>query len=386
MTTLKKKKPKKKSDLNPRGRIMAAAAVFLIVLAIVFAIVFVGARASGNSAVSHITDGFRSLFSAKSSFPYNVESLDVSEIRSMDGRVFVLSRGSAFTMSSSGKRSDSTVLDFAAPRVYINNGRALVCDMSRKNVKLLSKTEKLADYVSENDITTAAVASDGSFAVASKSEDALSEFIVCNSVGNEIYSWKCGRERIVDMCFSSNAKKLTVGVVGIKNAVVYSRILVFSFNNEKPLDEIKLEDTMLLRLCVTRNGSIVAVGDNKYVIYNRDCERIGGEDFSESSLSKVAFDDSGNTVICLSEDGGNKTTVLRYTSGGKKLFTITVDGVTDSVDISGSKTALLIDNRVTVLNRSGDRVKELTLDKAPKDFVYEGGNCFTLEDNQLKKY
>lgn len=387
MTTLKKKKPnKKKPALTRRGRILVVAAVFLAVLAAVFTIVFAGARASGNSAVSHITDGFRGLLSDKSQFPYDVSKPGVSEIRSMDGSVFVLSKGSAFTMSSSGKRSQSVALDFAAPRVYVNNGRALVCDMSRKTVKLLSKTEKLADYASENEMITAAVAANGSFAIASKSADALSELIVCNSVGSEIYQWKCGKERIVDMSFSANARRLVVGVVGIENAVIYSRILILSFDNEKPLQEVKLDDSMLLRLCMTRSGNTVAVCDNRYELYDKELAHIEGGEFGEGSLSKVAFDDKGNSAICLSDEGGNKTTVIRYNSRGKKLFEATVDGTAGAAEVSGSKTALLTGNKVTVLNRSGDKVSLLELDNVPKDFVYADGHCFTLENNLLKKY
>lgn len=374
----------KKSKLRQLKYVLSVVGVVVVV----FLAVFISARTVGNVSVSNITDGFRQLFSSSSTggYPYKLESLNAKEIGHIGNDVFVLYNDSALVLTDSARIIGNVQLSSSSTRVKTCNGRALIYDTVKNTVVLMSKTEKLAETQAKGRILTAALGKNGSFAVAVNGEASRSELAVYNSRQKNVFDWECAGERIIDMSFSADCKKLAVLAVGAENAVVYSRLVVFDIGKTEPVADLTYSDAMMLRVCFTSSGRLIAVGDNEFTVYNRDYERIDGLEYSENSLCGVSFDERGNAVICISEYGGAQTELIRYSSSGEKTFQTTFKSELSQVYADGSRTAVLSGKEVTVLNSAGETVKSVELEELPDSIVFAGGSIYSLEQESIVKY
>lgn len=368
-------------------KLISVFSVTAIVL-IVFVAVFLSARSAGNVTFSNITDGFRQVFFSEhtSGYPYANKDLTFREIKSIGNSVLLLNTDSAYVMTPSAKITARIALDSADTKAKTCNGRALIYENSKNSVILTGKTEKLTQISLQNEILTAVIGKSGVFAVAVKDEEVCSRVIVYDRNSKEIFGWKFANERVSDMSFSSNGKRLAVTVCSAKNAVVYSRVIVFDVTGNELLEDIRFDNCMMLRVCYTSRGRLVAVGDSQYIIFNKDYQRVDGLEYSENTLSSVSFDDNGNTVLAFAHSGTSQLSVIRHNASGKKTFSVVLEGSGAKLFADGSKTAVVCGEKATVLNSSGETVEEITFDSVPDSIAYSSGDIFTLETGAVKKY
>lgn len=374
----------KRSFLRKLISVFSVTAIVLIV----FVAVFLSARSAGNVTFSNITDGFRQFFFSEhtSGYPYTNKDLTFREIKSIGNSVLLLNTDSAYVMTPSAKITAKIGLASADTKVKTSNGRALIYENSKNSVILTGKTEKLTEISFRDEILTAVIGESGAFAVAMKDEEACSKVVVYDQNSKEIFGWKFANERISDMAFSSNGKRFAVTVCSAENAVVYSRLVVFDVTKNEKIEDIRFDACMLLRVCYTSRGRLVAVGDSQYIIYNKDFQRVDGLEYSENTLASVSFDDNGNTVLAFTQSGTSHLSVVRHNASGKKTFSVMLEGSDAVLYADGSKTAVVCGEKVTVLNSSGETVKEITLDSVPDSVTYSSDDIFTIETGTVKKY
>ena len=185
---------------------------------------------------------------------------------------------------------------------------------------------------------------------------------------------------------SGSGRRLAVVASGVRNAVVYSRLVIFDTDSTEPVSEIKYDDSMLLRVCITKMGRIIAVGDNKFDIYNKKFQRVDGLEYSENQLNFVSFDEDGNAVIAMREFGGAQTRIFRYSASGVKTAETTITGEADYVRCEGTVTVAVCGKTATKLNKKGQVTQTKTFESVPDKVIYTSGSFFSLEENILKKY
>lgn len=368
-------------------KLISVSSVTAIVL-VVFVAVFLSARSVGNVTFSNITDGFRQVFFSEhtSGYPYTNKDLTFREIKAIGNSVLLLNTDSAYVMTPSAKITARIALDSADTKVKTCNGRAIIYENSKNSVILTGKTEKLTQISLQEEILTAVLGKSGAFAVAVKDEEACSKVMVYDRTADDVFGWRFANERISDMALSSDGKRLAVTVCSAKNAVVYSRLVVFDVAKKEKIEDLKFDGCMLLRVCYTSRGRLVAVGDSQYIIYNKKFQRVDGLEYSENTLASVSFDDNGNTVLAFTQSGSSQLSVIRHNASGKKTFSVVLDGSDAKLYADGSKTAVICGKKVSVLNSSGETVDEITLESLPDSAAYSSGDIFTVETGAVKKY
>ncbi|MBR4766345.1 MAG: hypothetical protein IK085_06250 [Clostridia bacterium] len=380
---------KKNGQQNPQIQKLRHALLIAAAVVLVLSVVYIAARTVGNVAVSNITDSFRKAFMSSSNggWPLTVESLGIKEIKPVDGEILVLYNDEAQFLTQGARTMGNIQLNASDSRTAVRNGRTLAYDIAKGTVVLLSKTEKLTETTVTEKILTACLAENGTFAVATEGgTDVQSKITVYSSSGSALFEWKCAEERILDACLSGSGRRLAVVASGVKNAVVYSRLVVFDIDSTEPVSEIKYDDSMMLRVCITKMGRIIAVGDNKFDIYNKKFQRVDGLEYSENQLNSVSFDEDGNAVIAMREFGGAQTRIFRYSASGVKTAETTITGEADYVRCEGTVTVAVCGKTATKLNKKGQVTQTKTFESVPDKVIYTSGSFFSLEENILKKY
>lgn len=385
---------KKIINLQKKRTALTAKKIFkflkipIVVLAVAAAL-FLSARLMGNVAVSNITDSIRqvkTVFSKSEGYPYFLEAFNLRKVVPIGGGPLIVYNDSSLVLNASGDEIFSSQLDYADSKVITKNGRALIYSTSSNEVVLQSKTETLGSITEDSPVIAAAFADNGSFATSHASEEHQSVLSVYNSRFKKVFQWNCSKERIADISLSGNGKNLAVIAIGAENAEIYTRLIIFNVGDEEPKADIKYSGTMFLKVVYTASNKIIAAGDNRTVVLNKNGEAVDELVYSEDSILAVCADDSGNTVVCYEEFGGSKTGVVRFSRSGKRTCSLTVDGIPDCVAAQGNRTALAFDDEIIVYSSNGKESKRIETSAAPSQVFFCSGTVYTVESGAIYKY
>lgn len=360
-----------------------------IAIFVVCCALFLSARLLGNVAMSNVTDTVRevkTLFAKGGGYPHTLDPFDFRKATAIGSKPLVIYGESTQVLSSSAAEIFSLKLDSADSKVISKNGRALIYSSTSNKVILQSRTEELGRVEEEHTVVAAALSKNGTIATSHASDEYQSVLSVYNRYFEKVFQWNCSQERISDIGLSKNGRNLVVTAVGTENAEIYTRIIVFNINSAEPKADLTYRGTLFLKAIYTDSNKIIAVGDNRTVVLDKNGDTIEELVYSEDSIAAVCVDDSGNTVICYEEFGGAKTAVVRYAKNGRKTAQFTVDGSPDCVAISGGRIAVSNGEDITVYSSNGKENKKFEAEHQVTELFWCSGTLYTVENGCIYKY
>lgn len=360
-----------------------------IVILVVAAALFLSARLLGNVAVSNATDTLRlagEMFKKGNGYPYSTDFSKFRKAAAVGSSPLILYDDSCIVLGSAAKEIFSMPLGYADSKVITVNGRALIYGNSSNDVILQSKTEKLGEINEEGAVVAAALSKNGYIALSHASEENQSELTVYNNHFEKVFQWNCSQERISDISLASNGKKLAVAAVGVQNAEIYTRVLVFDIKSAEPIVDTRYSGTLFLRIIYTSSNKVIAAGDNRTVVMTNKGEVVDELVYSENSVSAICSDDNGNTVVFYEEFGGMKTGMVRFSSSGKKTCTLTLDETPDCAAAYGGKIAVASGNKIAVYSSSGKLGRTIETENSIWQIFCCSGEIYTVESNEIHKY
>ncbi len=360
-----------------------------IVIIAVLSAIFLSARLLGNVAVSNITDSIREIktvFVKGEGYPHALETFNYRKVAAIGSKPLVLYEDSVEVLSSSASEIFTMQLGSADSKIISKNGRALIYSSSSNEVILQSRTEKLGRVEEDGSVVAAGLAKNGCFATSYTSDEYQSILSVYNRYFEKVFQWNCSQEYISDIGLSENGRNLVVTAVGTENAEIYTRILIFNIGSSEPKADLTYRGTLFLKAVYTDSNKIIAVGDNKTVVLNKNGDPIEELVYSEDSITAICIDDAGNVAVCYEEFGGSKTAIVRYSKNGKKTCSITVDGTPDCVAMNGGKIAVASDKEIAVYTANGKESKKTETEHSVSEIFWCSSNIFTVENGHLCKY
>lgn len=360
----------------------------LAVLAVIFAM-FLSARMLGEVAVSNISDAFRQIpyiFSHGSGYPCSVDAAGNIRAELIGDSPAVLGSGSLTVYSSSARKMNETQLSSADSKIVSKNGRALLYSNTSNTLNLSGKTESLGSLTVDSPVTVAALASNGSVAAAFSSEQAQSVLAVYNKRSKEIFRWNCSKEYISAVDLSRSGRTVAVSAVGAENAQIYSRFLIFDVKKSEPRVDIKVDGAMILRLVCGSSGKVIAVCDNRTLVYDKSGGQLLELAYGDGNLVSAVSDDKGNTLVCYKDSGGSKINAARISAAGKLTCTVTAEAQPDCVAVRAGRFVLVSGKTAVEYGSAGqERRRFETAENA--SLVMLASSCvYTLENSQLCKY
>ena len=264
-------------------------------------------------------------------------------------------------------------------------GYAIV-DTIENKVILQSRSEILGTLEEEGSIVTVDLSKNGCVATSYTTSEKQSVLKVYDRYFKNQSQWECSQEYISSIALSKNGKNVVIAEIGTENAEIFTNIILFNTKSEKPVAELHYGGTLFLEVIYTDSNKIIAVGDNKTVVLDKNGKVIEELDYSEDSIISVDADDSGNTVVCYKEFGGSKTAVVRYSKSGKMTFSIVTDGVPDCVAAYGSKTALVSGNEIFIYSSKGEESEKIETEHPVTEVFWCSGTLYTVENGHIYRY
>lgn len=360
-----------------------------IVILVVLSALFLSARLMGNVAVSNITDTVRevkTVFTKGEGYPHALDALTFRKATAIGSKPLVIYDDTSVVLSSSAAKIFSNQLTSGDSKVVSKNGRALIYSNTSNKVTLQSRSEILGTVEEGGSIVTVDLSKSGCVATSHTTTEKQSILKVYDRYFKNQFQWECSQEYISAIGLSKNGKNVAIAEVGTENAEIFTNLIIFNIKSEEPVAELNYGGTLFLKVIYTDSNKIIAVGDNKTVILDKNGEVIEELVYSEDSIISVDSDDSGNTVICYKEFGGSKTAIVRYSKNGKMTYSTVADGVPDCVVVYGSKTAVASGNEIIVYSSKGEENEKIETAHPVADMFWCSGTLYTVENGHIYRY
>ncbi len=370
------------NNLLKKLRIPIAVLLVIILILLIYASV-------GETRRSNIADSFRAIpssFGDSPGYPYSEDDLSLKKMLLIGDKPLVVTSTGVQVLSPDADELFNLHLEWGDTKAVSANGRALIFSNSSDKSFLISRTKELARFDADGVTYTGTVSKNGSVAVASRLDNVQSFVQVFNTRQKFMFAWECSKDYVSSLALSSNGKKIVVSAVGVENAEIYSRVILFKSGKDAPTFEKKYRGTCILKTVYTSGGKIIAVGDNKTIILNSKGKEIETIEYADDALFSVNNDLSGDTLVAYKEFGGSKIKVLIIPSFGKKNKGFELDYMPSCIEISKNKVYASIGNEVKAYAANGNIKKQYNCSSNVSSVHISSVGIYTVENGSICKY
>ncbi len=371
-----------KKKIIRKLRIPGAILIILLILALIYTLM-------GEVRRSNIADSFRAIpktVGESRGFPYNEDELSLDRVMLIGDKPLIVSDSGVEVISNNADKLFDRHLDWGDTRVNSFNGRALVYSNTSAKAYLIGRTAELASFEEESPIVTGTVGKNGSVAVSYSTDGSQSVVKVYKHSKKLYWQWQCDREYVSSLSLSPSGGKILISAIGVDNAEIYSRIILFDTRKTAPQFDTKIEGTSILKVIYASSGRLIAVGDNKTVVLSRKGEIKSQIKYADDALFTVDSDNDGNVLLCYKEFGGSKIKVVRIPAGPGKSKEFEIGYMPESADIRGGRIAFASGNTVEIYNTGGKVLQTYDCKQDVKTVLLSNSGIFTLENGSVCKY
>ncbi len=371
-----------KKKIFRKLRIPGAILIILLILALIYTLM-------GEVRRSNIADSFRAIpktVGESRGFPYNEDELSLDRVMLIGDKPLIVSDSGVEVISNNADKLFDRHLDWGDTRVNSFNGRALVYSNTSAKAYLIGRTAELASFEEESPIVTGAVGKNGSVVVSYSTDGSQSVVKVYKPSKKLYWQWQCDREYVSSLSLSPSGGKILISAIGVDNAEIYSRIILFDTRKTAPQFDTKIEGTSILKVIYASSGRMIAVGDNKTVVLSRKGEIKSQIKYADDALFTVDSDNDGNVLLCYKEFGGSKIKVVRFPAGPGKNKEFEIGYMPESADIRGGRIAFASGNTVEIYNTGGKVLQTYDCKQDVKTVLLSNSGIFTLENGSVCKY
>lgn len=288
-------------------------------------------------------------------FPVTADGSTAKAMTAIKGNLAYLTDTSLVLLNDSGGVVASRAHNFADPAMKTAGTYALVIERGGKRVRLERRSGTLLTHTHEQSVLTAALAENGTFAVASgESKSYLSQVKVYSKEDKNVYNWYSADQLVADVALSADGNRMAVIGLSAKEGEICSTLFVFDLQkgeDAKPVTYQKT-DVMLCSAAFLPNGSIAAVGDNALWIITPDGARVE-HTYEGNELMGAAFASDSAAVVLRRYGTTTGGRLLVLDQNGKETQNTAFDSSFRDIGVSGASYLLLTDETVTLYDKNG---------------------------------
>lgn len=319
-----------------------------------------------------------------SGFPLSFSSNDIVDIEAVGSNVYVVSNEMLFCISSSGKLLFSQVINYSEPVIKTNGNYGLVFDRLSGKYVVLSKKAVAYSGISldSSQIITAAVSSDGSYAIASRSSEAASILTYYDKNGNEKFSWACTKDHIVSVAISSNGQNLACAALSASDGEIETKVYLLNIYSDETKFEYTVKNSAAIDIhFASLNRLLLLCNDKRLLISSKGEGSIVSEEKYASSLLDSYCDNDGYCVTLTSKFGSfGGYEIKNYSPDNSVNYAFETDESVTDILCVGKRSCILTETEVIFVNSFGKESKRLKFETAGLGMCFADGKvyCYSL--------
>jgi hypothetical protein len=311
------------------------------------------------------------------------EEIGGSEIYNLEAEnryFYCLSDADFACYSKNGKKMFGYSHKMSSPAFVTSQSRALLYDQNSTSVSVYTAYKKIYEFSTDFQIYCADIARNGSFAVATKSDDYTSMVTVYNKKAEKEYEWFCPDELISAVALSKNGKKLAVASVKAKDGRFVSMLRVLEFDSADPVFTKEYDNTLIVSLYSQLNNSFSVITKNR-------CDIVSWKNYSmiSNETQNVIVNVSGygnKTVICEQRESDASSNLVKiYNQNGKIVSNFAFNKNIDDFRVLRNNIYVLSGNEIICMNFKGELLKSGECVFAVKKIIpVAKDSCISISD------
>ena len=308
------------SEVRQKRNRKRARKGFLLILVILGLTVVLSLLFSSRSEYG--VDSFFDLFEQGDGYPIEAPSGKSKGMNELGGLLCVTSDSSLLMYNARGGEVYNVKHQMADPQSSIQDDMLLMFDQGAKSYALYQKNLPLAAGQTDYVIYTGAVSAKGSFALATRSEDYLSQVRVYSKNGVEKYTWNYSDKIITAVAMSPSGNKMAVCGLYAQDGIIRSHLLLY--NDGELVDTRDFDNALICSLVYVGEGEIRGVTDQGAFLISDKGKLMGEYDYKSQPLAAYC-NSPESTVLLLGDyrqDGGYDVVALNSDMNRKSVCSI----------------------------------------------------------------
>ncbi len=328
-----------------------------------------------------IFESLGNLFATFGTGGYPIELYGTSTLNCVDKDLYyyVLTDSELAAVSSGGKKIYSKSHGFASPVLKTSQTRALLFDQNGFTLNIYNLYEEVESLTTETEIITAAITRNGTYAVATKSNEYASVVTVYNRKGKAIYTWYSASELVNNIAISPNGKKIAVSTIEAVGGQLKSKLRVLEYENADSKYTMEFEDSIVYSLENGTNGFYVLTNNNcSYVTWSK-FER--NDYMNEKELAYVRNFKSGLVAVYNRVSDRSENHIAVFSKKGKKEVEFDFNGVISDIVLSGRHIYCISETTVYMFDMEGKLISSTKCEYGAERMVALSAHSVALISN-----
>lgn len=289
------------------------------------------------------------------SYPIDISGSTVLNSTSCGQYYYVLTDTNISSYSNNGKIILNELHGFANPIMSVSDTRVLVYDQGGKVAYVYNLSGKIHTIEAEEEIITASISRDGTFAVATHSDSYTSVVTVYDKNAKQVFAWNSAKDVINNVLVNPAGNKLAVTTLGAVSGQYISKLLILNFESADPLHTVELGSSLALSLVNTGKGiSVVCADKYKFIHWSKFTS---GEVAVEGEIN--LFRSSKNGVLLTFNRANNRSdnTVVLISNKGEKISDFKLQSNIIDIQYNKGRVYLVSDKTVNIYDKNGNKLR-----------------------------
>ncbi len=337
-----------------RKRRRIARYITYAVIGVIIVLLIVFNALSPTGLIEAVQNGYVAMGEGK--YPINVYSTNPTSYYHWNGMQCVLN-GSFFELyNNDGKLVQAVSHGMSNPNLKMSQARYLLFDRDRYTVSVFNYSDKLYSLQFDDNIVSADIGRDGTFAVVTDSDSYHNTVYVYDKDYKQgtdpIFKWNAANYYVTDIAVADDGEKIALSLIDSKEGSFQSFVYILSFDSSSPETTYKYND-IVSSLSSCNENYVLANGFNRAYIVPWN-----GDNHIDLNISGTirCYDYDVNGVSCVvwgREDNEQINNITVVSQSGKVKTCFEFNSTVIDVCVSENKIALLSGNEVYIYNHNG---------------------------------
>lgn len=358
-----------------RFKIYGAVAVFL---AIVFVILSVTLPIS---IAENLTNLFALIGTGK--YPQEIYGAKTLNAVSRGSYYYVLTDTNLSAFSNGGKEIYTNSHGYSNPVISTSATRAMVYDQNGTSLKIFNLKEQTNTLTTKKAIIAAAISRNGSYAVATESDEYASTVTVYNRKDKKLYEWNSAKDKVNSVAIDPSGEKIAVSTLNAEEGSLVSNVYVLNFEDGKEYS-YKINNGLVYGIYdIGKAFSVVSSEGYSYITWSK----YEKTDINSSlSLSMYRQSSDGVLLVFNRENDTNDNTIMLVSKNGEKTLEFNFRGIISDIQFSDGHIYCISESKIYLFDNKGKDLGSADCDYGVVRIAPIGSHSMvTITDSEIKK-
>lgn len=287
--------------------------------------------------------------------------------------------------NNNGKLLFSYPHGYSHPVVKQSAERFLLCSLGENEYSVYNLNKQLFSSTTSNKILAAAIAEDGTYAIATQSDSYSSQVVIYDKNNKQIYKWMCADYIINNVAISPDGNRIAVSVFNTKSGKFLSKLYILGYKSATPINLFEYENELIMSINNAANSSFYTVFENNVTFYKWN--DLKNTVYSGEKRVFFARNSKKYSLIVNGNEANNKDNeiVVFNGKGVQKNKFIFNEEIVD-IALRGKYIYILGDRMIYIYNVGGELLNSIECEFGVKRIIPVGKfSVATFTDSSIKK-